>query len=160
MTVFQKGFSLVLTFDFINDINILGKPLKLFGEIIMFLEKIKKKIKKLKKEIFTLSLAIKDKRTPVLAKLMIGVTISYALSPIDLIPDFIPVLGYVDDLIILPIMIFISLNLIPKKVLDDCRKRIDNDIQLNNKLGRYSAITIVLIWILLAGLIIYKILKY
>lgn len=104
-------------------------------------------------------MALKDKRTPIIAKLIIGLTISYALSPVDLIPDFIPVLGYIDDLIILPVMIIISIKLIPKQVLDDCRERVTNDIKLNKRLGIFSAIVIVLIWILLTVLIIYKIIK-
>ena len=120
---------------------------------------IKKKAKKLKNEIITLSLALKDKRTPFLAKLMIGLTISYALSPIDLIPDFIPVLGYLDDLIILPLMIFISVKLIPNQVLMDCRNRVNDEIKLNKKKGIFSAVIIVFIWISLTGLIIYKLFK-
>ena len=120
---------------------------------------IKKKAKKLKNEIITLSLALKDKRTPFLAKLMIGLTISYALSPIDLIPDFIPVLGYLDDLIILPLLIFISVKLIPNQVLMDCRNRVNDEIKLNKKKGIFSAVIIVFIWISLTGLIIYKLFK-
>jgi len=121
--------------------------------------RIKQKAKRLKIEIMAISLALKDKRTPLIAKLMIGITISYALSPIDLIPDFIPVLGYLDDLIILPVLIIITIKLIPKEVLIDCRNRVNTEDKLNKKFGIYSAIIIVLIWVSVIGFIIYKIVK-
>ena len=124
-----------------------------------FLKKLNEKAKELKKEIIALSLAIKDKRTPRMAKLMIGLTLSYALSPIDLIPDFIPVFGYLDDLIILPLMIMISIKLIPGEVLADCRTRAGNDIKLNKKIGLYSAIGIIIIWISVTAIIILRFIK-
>ncbi|MFD1314282.1 YkvA family protein [Namhaeicola litoreus] len=123
------------------------------------LEKIKRSAKQIKKEILVLSLAIKDERTPILAKLLIGITIGYALSPIDLIPDFIPVIGFIDDLIILPLLILLSLKFIPEEVLNDCRDSVNNEVTLNKKLGQFSAIMIVLIWFFLAGLILYKLVK-
>jgi len=124
-----------------------------------YVDKLKDKAKRLKNEIIAISLALKDKRTPLVAKIMIGLTISYALSPIDLIPDFIPVFGYLDDLIILPIMIIISLKLIPEEVLNDCREKVNSDNKLNKKLGIFSAAMIVIIWISLTGLIIYKVIR-
>jgi uncharacterized membrane protein YkvA (DUF1232 family) len=84
-----------------------------------YLNRLKEKTRGIKSNIIAIYLAMKDKRTPLIAKIMIVLTISYAVSPIDLIPDFIPVLGYLDDLIILPIMITISIKLIPKDVFDD-----------------------------------------
>lgn len=65
---------------------------------------------------------LKDKRTPKLAKLLLGATIGYALLPFDLIPDFIPVLGYLDDAIILPLLLLVTLRLIPKEIVDNCRE--------------------------------------
>ena len=70
-----------------------------------------------------LILAYKDDRTPWYAKAIIGLAIGYALSPIDLIPDFIPLIGQLDDLIILPILAWISFKLIPKGVIDDCKQK-------------------------------------
>ncbi|HSM62649.1 MAG TPA: YkvA family protein, partial [Gillisia sp.] len=67
-----------------------------------FLQKLKEKVKHLKSEIQVLSIAYSDKRTPWTAKLLIGLTVGYLLSPIDLVPDFIPVLGILDDLILVP----------------------------------------------------------
>lgn len=118
---------------------------------------LKQKAKRIKKEVITLSLAVKDPRTPLIAKIMIALTISYALSPIDLIPDFIPVLGYLDDLILLPILIIISLKLIPKDVLDDCRNRVDKAFNPDKKTGIVMAGVIVLLWISLLVLVICRI---
>jgi len=98
--------------------------------------KLKARAEALKNEVLALSLALKDRRTPLLAKILIGLTVSYALSPIDLIPDFIPVLGYVDDLIVLPALIAISIRLIPPAVLADCRARVkDGYTNENQKTG-------------------------
>ncbi len=82
------------------------------------IKKLKSFGKKLKKEIKVYQLVLKDKKTPRLAKFFLGLTIAYALSPIDLIPDFIPVLGYLDDAVILPLLFFISLKFIPKQIIE------------------------------------------
>ena len=72
-----------------------------------------------KKEIQFYQVVIKDPRTPKLSKFFLGLAVGYALNPIDLIPDFIPILGYLDDLIIVPGLIFIAVKLIPKKLLQE-----------------------------------------
>ncbi|MDR2535450.1 MAG: DUF1232 domain-containing protein [Treponema sp.] len=85
---------------------------------------------------------------------MILITIGYALSPIDLIPDFIPVLGYLDDLIIVPFLIYVSLQLIPKTIMDECRKQA-KDLWKNGKPKKwYYAVPIVFIWVLLLFIVI------
>ena len=86
------------------------------------IQTLKQKAKKLKAEAQVLMIAYKDKRTPLTAKILIGITIGYLLSPIDLIPDFIPVLGLLDDLIIVPALIALSIKLIPEIVLHDARE--------------------------------------
>ena len=80
--------------------------------------KMKERAKKLKKDIPAIFLALKDKDTPVIAKIFAGITIAYALSPLDLIPDFIPVLGYLDDVILLPVLIALTLRFIPEDVME------------------------------------------
>jgi len=98
-------------------------------------------------------LSLKSKDTPLVAKILVGVTIAYALSPIDLIPDFIPVLGYLDDVIILPVLIALTIRLIPEKTLEQCRKESEG-LWKNGKPKRwYFAIPIVLIWLLLIWLV-------
>lgn len=77
---------------------------------------LKEKASQLKKKIPALFLCLKDKDTPKIVKVLGFVTIAYALSPIDLIPDFIPILGYIDDLILLPALISLTLKFIPKPI--------------------------------------------
>ena len=120
--------------------------------IMGYLNRLKEKTRGIKSNIFAIHLALKDKRTPLIAKIMIVLTISYAVSPIDLIPDFIPVLGYLDDLIILPLMITISIKLIPKDVFEDCRIKAKEKIRISKRFGILSTLIIILLWV---GVILY-----
>jgi len=87
--------------------------------------------KKLKRDGVTLWFAVKDAATPWYAKALGIFVVAYALSPIDLIPDFIPVLGYLDDVILLPGLIWLAIRLIPAEVLVACRERADHWISTN-----------------------------
>jgi uncharacterized membrane protein YkvA (DUF1232 family) len=82
-----------------------------------------------KQELRVYRLVLKDKRTPWLAKVLLGAAIAYALMPIDIIPDFIPILGHLDDLVIVPVLVVVGLKLIPKEVVDDAR----NTVKLTRK---------------------------
>lgn len=114
---------------------------------------IKERAKQLKADIPAVFLAMKRKETPILAKILAGVTVGYALSPIDLIPDFIPVLGLLDDVIILPALVIIVVKLIPKDVFDDCRRKAEL-LWVNDKPKKwYYAIPIIFIWLLIVGVI-------
>lgn len=127
-----------------------------FTTQMKFFKKLKNKSKALKTEIIAIYLSMRDSRTPVWAKIMIILTISYAFSPIDLIPDFIPILGYLDDLIILPLMITASIKLIPKEVLSECRLKAKVSMDVNKKLGIFAAIIILLLW---SGVIVFVLFK-
>lgn len=81
----------------------------------------KERAKQIKVDIPAVFIALKRKETPVIAKMLAGITIIYALSPIDLIPDFIPVLGYLDDVIILPGLIALTVRCIPPDIFAECR---------------------------------------
>lgn len=86
---------------------------------------IKQQAKKLKSNIPAIFLALKEKDTPLIAKIIAGVTVGYALSPIDLIPDFIPVLGYLDDVILLPALVALTIKLIPGAVWTKSKRSAD-----------------------------------
>lgn len=111
--------------------------------------KLKEKANEIKKNIATLFIALKKKETPWYAKVVAGIAVTYALSPIDLIPDFIPVLGYLDDLLILPLLITIAVNLIPPEVMETCKVEA-GELWKNGKPKHwYYAIPVILLWILL-----------
>jgi uncharacterized membrane protein YkvA (DUF1232 family) len=115
---------------------------------------LKMRAKKLKTDIPAVFLAFKRKETPVAAKIIAGITVAYALSPIDLIPDFIPVLGFLDDVILLPSLIALAIKLIPQEVLEECRAQaVEMDKNKNTKKW-YYAIPIIVIWLLLIFLIV------
>ena len=99
----------------------------------------------LKRESLALYYATRDRRTPWHAKLVAGAIVAYALSPIDLIPDFIPVLGLLDELLLLPAAIWFALRLVPEQVLADSRKRAE--AALERPTSRAAAVVIVLVWI-------------
>ncbi|WP_036737330.1 YkvA family protein [Paenibacillus zanthoxyli] len=114
------------------------------------LERVKSKAREIKRNIFVLYLAYKDPRVPWYAKLFTILVVAYAFSPIDLIPDFIPVLGYLDDLIIVPLGITLALKMIPTSVIEDCKVRAE-EIRKNGKPKNWvTGAIIILVWILLA----------
>ena len=106
--------------------------------------------RQIKIETYTLYLAYQDPRVPWYARLFAVLVAGYAFSPIDLIPDFIPVLGYLDDLILIPLGIVLALKMIPPDVLADCRQRARQAVGTNKLTNRTTAGVIIVIWILLA----------
>jgi len=87
------------------------------------LDRLKQVARSLKQELKVYQLVLKDERTPRLAKWLLAVAVGYVLLPFDLIPDFIPVLGQVDDLIIVPALVIIALKMVPREVVDECREK-------------------------------------
>ena len=123
-----------------------------------FIENLSNKARKLKKEILVVYYAYKNPRLNLLPKIIIILTLGYALSPIDLIPDFIPVLGYLDDLIIIPALISLSIALIPENIIKESRKEAENH-PLKLKKNWFFAVIFVLIWIILLSIIVLSVLK-
>lgn len=107
---------------------------------------LKERAKKLKHEIPAVYLAMRDHDTPAAAKVLAGLTICCALSPIDLIPDFIPVLGYLDDLILLPLMIFVAVKIIPGEIWERCMKQAESIWEDGKPTRWYFAIPILAVW--------------
>lgn len=112
----------------------------------------KERVKALKKETFTLYLACRHPGVSWYAKALALLVVGYALSPIDLIPDFIPVLGYLDDAILIPLGIMLVIRLIPAEVLAECRQKSETIVGRATRAGKIAAAVIVLIWILAAAL--------
>lgn len=118
------------------------------------MSKLSERAKKLKTDIPAVFLALKEKRTPWYAKIIAAAVVVYALSPIDLIPDFIPVLGYLDDLVILPVLIAWCVRCIPADVFADCRSRAEGMWGNGRPEKWYYAVPFVLIWTAVIVLIV------
>ena len=93
------------------------------------IKKLKSFSKQLKQELTVYRLVLKHPKTPWLAKLFLGLAVAYLLLPFDLIPDFIPVLGQLDEVVIIPILVYIALLFIPKTIIQDCRKQVETAIE-------------------------------
>ena len=116
--------------------------------------KVKERAKKLIQDIPVVFLCLKDKETPLIAKIIAGITVGYALSPIDIIPDFIPVLGYLDDVIILPALVLLTIKLIPSNVWER-NVNLAKGMWADGKPKKwYYSIPIIIIWIILLLLIV------
>jgi uncharacterized membrane protein YkvA (DUF1232 family) len=113
----------------------------------------KQRAQQLKLETWTIYLAYRDPRTPWYARFFAVLVAGYALSPIDLVPDFIPVLGYLDDLILVPLGLALALRMIPQPVLDECREKARQDVS-QGKLGWQAGAIVVVTWLLVAGLVV------
>lgn len=113
---------------------------------INMLEKLKSRARVLKNEAFAVYLAAKDPRTPWYAKALIFFVVAHTFSPIDLIPDFIPVLGYLDDLIITPGGLWLAVRMIPPEVLEEARAMVATQ-RPGRSVGHVGAGLIVLMWI-------------
>lgn len=119
--------------------------------------KMKEKANLLKMDLAALFLACKKKETPLIAKVVTGIVVAYALSPIDLIPDFIPVLGYLDDLILLPLGISLALKLIPPRIMEECRIEAIGIFDKEKPKNLIAAMMIILFWILIISWIVMKV---
>lgn len=109
----------------------------------------KQRARQLKKETYAIYIACKDPRVPWYARLFAGFVVAYAFSPIDLIPDVIPLLGYLDDLVLVPLGIILVLKMIPPAVLAECREKAEVAMNQGKPTSRIAAIAIVAIWLLL-----------
>jgi uncharacterized membrane protein YkvA (DUF1232 family) len=107
---------------------------------------LKQRARQLKAETYALYLAYKDPRVPWYAKVVVACVVGYALSPIDLVPDFIPILGYLDDLILVPAGIALALRLIPKEVMAECRDRAREALGKGKPKNWVAAGAIIAVW--------------
>ena len=119
-----------------------------------WLESWKQRARGLKTEIYAIYLAYRDPRVPWYARVLAACVVGYAFSPIDLIPDPIPVLGYLDDLLIVPLGVVLAIKMIPPNVLVECREQAQEVMRQGKPVNRVAAVVIVAIWLSLAALVI------
>jgi uncharacterized membrane protein YkvA (DUF1232 family) len=125
-----------------------------------FLTRWKQQAQNLKVEVYAVYLAYRDPRVPWYARVFAACVVGYAFSPIDLIPDFIPLLGYLDDLLIVPLGIWVVLKMIPPPVMAECRARSQEVMSAGKPVNWAAAVVIVAIWLALAGLAIFLLLRF
>nr|WP_106779277.1 YkvA family protein [Lysinibacillus timonensis] len=119
--------------------------------------KLKAWAKNLKRQIFLLYFAYKDERVPLFVKVFTACVVAYALSPIDLIPDFIPILGYIDDILIVPLGVMFALKMMPKEVLSDCEDKAEELLKKGKPKNWIAGSIIVFIWVMITIWAIMKI---
>jgi uncharacterized membrane protein YkvA (DUF1232 family) len=107
--------------------------------------------RRIKRDVFALYLAYRDPRTPWYARVVAASVVAYAFSPLDLIPDPIPILGYLDDLLLVPLGILLAVRLIPPEVMAECRVEALARLQGDKPVNWIAAAVIICIWLLLAG---------
>jgi len=127
--------------------------------IVLF---IREKTEEIKKNIYLIYLISRHPKTPFYVKLLIYGVLGYAFSPIDLIPDFIPVIGYLDDLLIVPVGIYIALKLVPEQVLNECRVNVNAAWNGGDDLPEKKIIAalIAVMWIVVLSAVIYCVIKF
>jgi uncharacterized membrane protein YkvA (DUF1232 family) len=113
----------------------------------------KERARQLKRELYALMLAYKDRRVPWYARLFVICLLGYAFSPLDLIPDFVPILGYLDDLIVLPLGVLLAIKLIPPVVLEESRVQAEVMVNHEKPTNWIGIVVIILIWTLCAVMI-------
>jgi len=111
----------------------------------------KRRAGQLKIEVYAIWLAYRDPRVPWYARIFAACVVGYAFSPIDLIPDPVPVLGYLDDLVLIPLGVALALKMIPAQVMAECREKARDVMSQGKPVNRTAAVVIVAVWLLLAA---------
>jgi uncharacterized membrane protein YkvA (DUF1232 family) len=119
----------------------------------------KERAKNLKSQLYALYMAYRDPRVPWHAKAFGAMVLAYALSPIDLIPDFIPVLGYLDDIVLIPLGITLAIKMIPEKIMEECRQNADAALSGGEVKTWPAVLLIVSIWLAVLALIVWRIVR-
>lgn len=123
------------------------------------MNKLKQKAKKLNNDIPAIFLALKDKETSSIAKIFAALTVAYALSPVDLVPDFIPILGYLDDMVILPLLVTLTLKFISKEKMEECRIKAKGMWDNGKPKRWYYAVPVILFYAVIILVVISKFVK-
>ena len=116
---------------------------------------LKNRARSLKREAYALYIAARDPRVPWYAKVFMGLVLAHTFSPIDLIPDFIPVLGYLDDLIVTPLGIALALKMIPAQVMTDARQQAEELLRQGKPISRAGAVMVITIWLIIITAVVW-----
>ena len=145
------------SFSWHGNLN-LGRILEWYyvGRLI---EKWKQEARNLRTEVYAIYLAYKDSRVPLYARVFAGCVVAYAFSPIDLIPDPIPILGYLDDLVLIPLGVMLALKMIPKDVMRECREKARDLMAEEIPVNKAAAAIIIGIWAILAAFFVFAIVR-
>jgi uncharacterized membrane protein YkvA (DUF1232 family) len=119
----------------------------------------KKRAKNLNSQLYALYLAYRDPRVPWYAKAFGAMVLAYALSPVDLIPDFIPVLGYLDDIVLIPLGIMLAVKMIPKEIMEGCRRSAEVALSSREVRTWPATLLIVSLWSAVLAVIVWRILR-
>jgi uncharacterized membrane protein YkvA (DUF1232 family) len=120
----------------------------------------KGQVRRLKVETYALYLAYNDARVPWYAKVFTAIIVGYAFSPFDLIPDFLPIIGYLDDFVIIPLGVLIALKMIPEPVMAECRVKAVEKMSQEGHQNWVAGVFVIIVWILFLVLIFFIIKKY
>ncbi len=113
----------------------------------------------LRREAYALYIATRDPRVPWYAKAFLGVVLAHTFSPIDLIPDFIPVLGYLDDLIVTPLGIALALKMVPPGVMVEARREAEELVRQGKPISRVGAVVVVVIWVVILVAVVWSVVR-
>jgi uncharacterized membrane protein YkvA (DUF1232 family) len=122
-------------------------------------ERLKSRARLLKRDAYALYIAARDPRVPWYAKVFLGLVVAHTFSPIDLIPDFVPVLGYLDDLIITPLGIALALKMIPSEVMTEARQQSEELMQQGKPISRAGAILVIGVWLVILAIMVWWIVR-
>jgi uncharacterized membrane protein YkvA (DUF1232 family) len=117
-------------------------------------EKLRERARRLEKDTVALYLALKREETPLSAKIVVGFAICYALSPIDLIPDFIPIIGFLDDVLILPALVALAVRLIPEQTFSECREKAIGMWENGKPKSFWYALPIIVFWLAILAVVV------
>lgn len=121
--------------------------------------KLKQRSYALKGETLAILIASRDPRLPWSVKVFLGLLLAYSFSPIDLIPDFVPVLGYLDDLILVPLGVTLALRMIPAEVMADSRRLADERLSQGRPISRLGAGMVIAIWLVVFAALVWSVVR-
>ncbi|MCX7838515.1 MAG: YkvA family protein [Anaerolineae bacterium] len=120
---------------------------------------LEKRARALKRDAYALYIAARDPRVPWYAKVFLGLVLAHTFSPIDLIPDFVPILGYLDDLVITPLGIVIALKMIPPEVISEARQQSEELLRQGKPISRVGALLVIAVWLIIITAIVWSIVR-